>query len=117
MRELLARQVRNAARAGGGERQALLLGRGAFQIVQRAPGAGGRQQQVDRHVGGPDHRGQVALYVIGQLGVQHAVGRQVGGAHQQGIAVGSGGRDIGGADLRGAAGLVLHHHGLAEQRS
>jgi len=67
------------------------------------------------HVSQLAHGFQVGQRVEAQLAVQVLIDDEIiGGAQHQRVAVGLGARDVLHADVATRAGLVVHHHGLAQ---
>ena len=107
--EQLARQVQAAAHAG--RRTGQLAGLGPGQRQQLARVARRQRRVGDQHIrrlGQHRDRGKVWLHLVGQVGQQRRVDRQVAGRHhQQGLAVGRRALDRLDPQIAGRAGFVV----------
>jgi P-type Cu+ transporter len=114
--EHFTHQVRLAARAKGAVAQVASAAHVGGQLAHVLHGCDGVDGQRQRHIGDGGHRREVALHVVGQLGVEHRVGHKGGVVReQQGVAVRCGLGHHLGANAGVGARAVFHHHGLAQQ--
>ena len=107
--------MRAGARPGIGQGELVLLlaqvGDQLLRVAGRQVGAG---DHGHRHVGDPADRGEGGGRVVGQLAVERAAGGLADMVHQDGVAVGVGLGDAGGAQGTAGAADILDDHLLAQ---
>ncbi|MNI79164.1 hypothetical protein D3C73_1356010 [compost metagenome] len=113
--KLRANQMLPGTHAVGPEGE--LAGRGLRQFQQALHGGRVQLGVDDQHIGHQRHRGdrrEVLLEVVMQALVDAGGDGVMHGAHQQGVAVGRSLGHVVRAQGRARAGLVFHHHRLAQ---